>query len=81
MCNNCIHKPVCSKHIACGEVNSCEHHKEERKGRWINITDFGDGNCYGFCSFCGTDQPASSATALRINHKHCRWCGADMKGD
>ncbi len=47
-------------------------------GRWVNITDFGDGNCYGFCSVCGTDQPASSATALRINHKYCRWCGAKM---
>ena len=26
MCNNCIHKPVCSKYIAMGDVNSCEHH-------------------------------------------------------
>lgn len=31
MCNNCIHKPVCSKYIACGEVKSCEHFKEERR--------------------------------------------------
>lgn len=34
-CNNCIHKPVCSKYIAMGDVNSCEHHKEERKGKWV----------------------------------------------
>ena len=26
MCNNCIHKPVCSKYIACGDVATCEHH-------------------------------------------------------
>lgn len=32
MCDNCIHKIVCSKYIACGEVKTCEHFKEERKG-------------------------------------------------
>lgn len=30
MCNNCIHKAVCSKYIACGEVKSCEHYDKNR---------------------------------------------------
>jgi hypothetical protein len=29
MCNNCIHKIVCSKYIACGEVKSCEHFRND----------------------------------------------------
>ena len=81
MCNNCIHKPVCAKYTATGgHVNKCEHFKEERKGEWINICDFGDGNCYGYCSNCRTSQRANNATALKIEHKYCRWCGADMRG-
>lgn len=34
MCNNCIHKAVCGKYRATGGVKACEHHKEERRGRW-----------------------------------------------
>ena len=41
MCNNCIHKPVCSVYIATGGVNSCEHFKEERKGRWVRCEVWG----------------------------------------
>ena len=40
MCNNCIHKIVCSKYIATGGVKSCEHHKEERKGKGAIISGY-----------------------------------------
>lgn len=71
MCNNCIHKPVCSKHIACGEVNSCEHHKEERKGRWVRVemwgTDFWE------CSKCN----ALGSPVWKV----CPLCETHMGGD
>ena len=36
MCNNCIHKAVCSKFAATGgHVRECEHYREDRKGRWV----------------------------------------------
>ena len=80
MCNNCIHKAVCSIYRATGGVKKCEHFKEERKGRWMNLLDYGDGNCYGFCSVCAAEQNAQNATALKAFHRYCRWCGADMRG-
>lgn len=30
MCDNCMHKPICTIYIATGGVNNCEHHREER---------------------------------------------------
>ena len=31
MCNNCTHKPVCSRYTATGgHVRECEHHREDR---------------------------------------------------
>ena len=55
MCNNCIHKAVCSKFAATGgHVKSCEHHREdavtleeynalkERYERWKEIADILD---------------------------------------
>ena len=33
MCNNCIHKAVCSIYRATGGVKKCEHHKEETECR------------------------------------------------
>ena len=38
LCNTCIHKIVCSKYIACGEVKTCEHFKEERRGIVYGVT-------------------------------------------
>lgn len=50
-------------------------------GRWVNIVDYGDGNCYGFCSACAAEQKAQSGTALKAFHRYCRWCGAKMDGE
>ena len=71
MCNNCIHKPVCSKYIATGGVNSCEHHKEERKGRWLPQILLGQR--VWDCSECKT---------MGSPHwKCCPVCLADMRGE
>ena len=88
MCNNCIHKIVCSKYIACGEVKTCEHFKEERRGQWED--EFGGkyANPRYRCSLC----------KVRANYKmvqdellswheeqaltdYCPDCGADMRGN
>ena len=49
-------------------------------GRWVNVQTLGRG-CVGFCSNCMTPHKANNATALRIDYRHCRWCGAKMDGD
>ena len=85
MCNNCIHKPVCSKYIATGGVKSCEHHKEERKGRWAHCN--GKSNLW-YCSECG-EKILYNPTRRTYNiekrpvhevNKYCRGCGAIMDG-
>jgi hypothetical protein len=35
LCNNCIHKDVCSRWTATWGMKSCEHYREERKGKWL----------------------------------------------
>lgn len=72
MCNNCIHNIVCSKYIATGGVNSCEHYKEERKGRWI------EDEWVFVCSECDKWLDVSQGSA---EMNYCPHCGADMKGD
>lgn len=69
MCNNCIHKIVCSKYIACGEVKTCEHFKEERWGEWVKSP-----NASGspMCSRC---------FAVGDRDLYCGHCGADMRGE
>ncbi len=76
MCNNCIHKIVCSKYIATGGVKSCEHHKEERKGEWEPIDHDGSWRvdkcsaCHRRMHYVDYDQP----------YAYCPNCGADMRG-
>ena len=53
---------------------------EVRHGEWRSITDYGNGNCFGYCSACGKPQKAESATALKLFFKYCRNCGAKMDG-
>lgn len=48
ICETCLHSVVCGKYRATGGVNKCEHHKEERHGRWVY--DSGSGKY--FCSAC-----------------------------
>lgn len=53
---------------------------EVRHGYWKDVLDFGNGDCFGFCSVCGTEHKARSYAALRASQKCCRWCGAKMDG-
>ena len=81
MCNNCIHKPVCSKFAATGgHVRECKHFKEERRGRWITWQEVFPDRIFAafkrkpntFCSYCG---------ALGSSQSFCSNCGADMRGE
>lgn len=53
---------------------------EVRHGDWIGVADYGNGNCIGHCSVCGTPHKAEHPTALKMFHKYCSWCGAKMDG-
>ena len=74
MCNKCIHKPVCSKYIATGGVNSCEHHKEGRRGAW------GEDEICPFCGASSTDH-INDYTRKEYKPPFCPNCGADMRGE
>lgn len=80
MCNNCIHKAVCGKFRATGGVKKCEHHKEERKGKWVyrSITPDEDGNLQANCSVCGAGEKHASSMVGKV--PFCWKCGADMRG-
>ena len=71
MCNNCIHKAVCSKFAATGgHVRECEHFKEERKGRWVRYME----NClHNKCSRCFIGHCRED--------NYCPNCGCRMGGD
>lgn len=53
---------------------------EVKHGEWLGIADFGNGNCIGYCSVCGTTQKAENGSVLKLYHRHCYWCGAKMDG-
>lgn len=69
MCNNCIHKAVCSIYRATGGVKKCEHFKEERKGRWIRRGNEKKCSCCGFIYYSNHDE-----------WNGCPNCFADMRG-
>lgn len=71
MCDNCEHKPVCSIYRATGGVKSCEHHKDERRGRWVELPMPRVMWKYR-CDRCGCPQD--------YKHNYCPNCGADMRG-
>lgn len=82
MCNNCIHRPVCSKFLATGGVKKCKHHKEERKGEWLY--DSGSGKY--FCSACDENALSFKKDTLYGGDlyeacltDYCPNCGADMR--
>ena len=54
--------------------------EEVKHGKWIGVVDYGNGNCIGYCSVCGTTRNAESATHLKAFNKRCGWCGAKMDG-
>ena len=72
MCNNCIHKAVCSIYRATGGVKKCEHFKEERKGKWDDSYD----GVTPYCTACGRSHRGMYRTP-----NFCPNCGADMRGE
>ena len=81
LCNNCIHKDVCSRWTATWGMKSCENFREmPKKGEWIE----NDHDCYRFCSICefGVHDDASYELygTYLIKPNFCPNCGADMRG-
>ena len=54
---------------------------EVRHGYFEHIADFGNGNCFGYCSECHAEHKADNPTALKFAYGYCRWCGAKMDGE
>jgi hypothetical protein len=86
MCDSCLHKVVCSIYRATGGVKKCEHHKEERKGKWLNrhgepVTR----SDYFFefmCSECENWYFNDEQVCLDdFYSSFCPNCGADMRGE
>jgi hypothetical protein len=75
MCDNCIHKPVCSIYRATGGKKQCEHYKEERKGEWKKANIAG----YLKCSRC-EDAFVYEEWLKDGRWSYCPNCGADMRG-
>ena len=91
MCDNCIHKPVCSKFIATGgRVNDCEHLKIEGKmktAHWEWYEHAYDWNIGGYvCSNCrakndnlpGQRDFGVNDPYLYVGSKFCPNCGRPM---
>ena len=88
VCENCTHKPVCGKYRATGGVKSCEHHREDRKGEWVDRYGGKYANPLYECSRCGI--PALYECVMDVlGHEKivqkltdfCPHCGAHMRGD
>jgi hypothetical protein len=74
LCNNCIHKDVCSRWTATWGMKSCEHYREERKGKVVrehkaNVVSI---RVDGSCPLC--DEP------MMTSDNFCPRCGCDMRG-
>lgn len=54
---------------------------EVKHGAWINVANYGNGNCFGYCSVCRTLHIAENATVLKAYYRFCHWCGAKMDGE
>ena len=87
ICNNCEHNPVCGKFQATGgHVHSCEHHKEERKGVWLNWQGepiaADDYWRVWRCSECKHKMEFDEAVDREeFPSNFCPNCGADMRGE
>ena len=82
LCNNCIHKDVCSRWTATWGMKSCENFMEmPKKGKWEHTLE--GGYYQARCTACG--QIAIKADyneygSFTIKWPYCPNCGADMIG-
>ena len=80
MCNNCIHKAVCSKFAATGgHVRECGHFREDRRGKW-EIHQDSYGNELMWCRFCHSEFYDGENDTVDQTPNYCPNCGADMRG-
>ena len=71
LCNNCIHKDVCSRWTATWGMKTCEHFREAtKKGKW-EYAGKSNGHAICRCSVC--------KTLVRGRGHFCKECGADMR--
>ena len=84
MCNNCIHKAVCSKFAATGgHVRECEHFREDRNGEWLKTKEQLGWNEVDAveCSECHESWLSDEDDTFDyLEHWfYCPNCGADMR--
>ena len=85
ICETCLHRAVCGKYKATGGVNKCEHHAEERHGRWEDEYGGKYANPRYRCSVCKARALYDFEMDLLDNWKevqaltpNCPKCGAKM---
>lgn len=80
ICDNCIHKNVCSDERHYDEALSfCADKTAERPhGKWKTIEGF-DGDEYYECSNCGEPWILMAGTPKDNSMNFCPVCGADMR--
>lgn len=80
-CDKCLHKPVCGKFQATGgHVNSCEHHREDRRGEWEMVDEYCRHAKEFRCTACGAPAYYDHYTRS-CDYDFCPNCGADMRGE
>lgn len=85
MCNNCIHKAVCSIYRATGGVKKCEHFNDDVDpvvyGLWIERPLDNFRKYEVKCSVCGFRGIGNYDQYLEpADFNYCPNCGADMRG-
>ena len=79
LCNNCIHKDVCSRWTATWGMKTCENFREmPKKGHWIEHHNERTGMWHYDCPFCDDGYAMSARDENQANF--CHNCGADMRG-
>lgn len=88
MCDNCIHKAVCSIYRATGGVKNCEHfifnlgkNPNRQRGFWEDVdTSYYDvGRSWKLIQHT-TYRCSRCARGSIIKTNYCPACGADMRG-
>ena len=72
--------PLYLNEAACEQIKMMptEDVEEVKHGHWVGVADYGNGNCIGYCSVCGTTHKAENASELKCFQRYCMWCGAKM---
>ena len=77
LCETCLHRAVCGKYKATGGVNKCQHHAEERHGRWDTVFYEGNGTLASYSHICPKCKYFYRDFHFK-GHNYCPNCGAKM---